>query len=530
MRHTPSPLTPTAAWRRVLSRGVAVAALGVLSACGELEPLSVVQVNALRGVIQPLEREGRLSGGFALLAGAIDAAREAAEGRTLVIGNLNFLHGTPEAWFTKGRAVIDLMNEAGFSALVVGPRDFYFGADTLAALSTAARFPFLSANIVEAEGRIPSYLKPWLYDPRSRAGFIGLSPSQVLAQNLAKDVAGLSLLDSVEAASGAATALRAAGALRIGLFAGGVYWGATPGSPEAKEALALLEIPEIDQYYFGPADPTVEDGASVVEAAGREKLVVVQSGARFINGELASIVTFPEHPAEAVFRELTVDSISVSPSGALSERLSSLRRDLDVTMSRHVADARSTLSSDLERESVMGNFICDLFREYAGTDAFILNSGKIRSGFAAGPVDRLDVYNVLPFSGQVVVIEASGAQVLALLERSCTFPGNARAGRGWLQVSGLTFAWDPLAPAFSRLVPGSVRIAGRPLETGRTYRIGTEAYIAGGGDGYTEFADLGIRIAERDSRSMLEVLQERLERLGAIDAPPLGRIEVRGGK
>ncbi|HOX18664.1 MAG TPA: 5'-nucleotidase C-terminal domain-containing protein [Spirochaetales bacterium] len=522
-------MTAAAARRRALAFVAAATVLAVISACGGLEPLSVVQVNALRGVIQPIEREGRLSGGFALLAGAIDAAREEAGGRALVIGNLNFLHGTPEAWFTKGRAVVDLMNEVGFSALVVGPRDFYFGADTLASLSTAAKFPFLSANVVDQEGRTPSYLKPWFYDARSRTGFIGLSPSQLLVQNLVKDVAGLSLLDSVEAASRAAAELRAAGARRIGLFAGGVYWGATPGSPEEVEALALLAIPEIDQYYFGPANATVPDGASVVEAAGLSKLVVVQSGARFLNGERASIVSFPERPADAVFRELPVDSSAASPSGALSQRLSSLRRDLDATMSRHVADARSALSSDLERESAMGNFICDLFREYTGTDAFVLNSGKIRSGFAAGPIDRLDVYNVLPFSGQVVVVEATGEQVLALLERSCTFPGNARAGRGWLQVSGISFAWNPLAPAFSRLVPGSVRIEGLPLESGRTYRIGTEAYIAGGGDGYVEFAELGIHTVENDPRSMLEVLQERLERLGAIEAPPLGRVEERGG-
>ncbi|MBN1243087.1 MAG: bifunctional metallophosphatase/5'-nucleotidase [Spirochaetales bacterium] len=514
-------------YRKALA--LALASVVALSACGASSPLSVVQVNALRGVIQPVEREGRLTGGFALLGGAVDAARAEADGRVLVIGNLNFLHGTPEAWFTKGRAVIDLMNEVGFSGLVVGPRDFYFGADALAELSSVARFPLVSANIVDQSGETPSYLKPWIYDAPSRSGFIGLSPSQVLVQNLAKDVAGLSIIDSVEAARRAAAGLRTAGARRIGLFAGGVYWGAAPGSAEEREALALLEIPEIDQYYFGPANADLPDGAVTVDTPVGRKLVVVQSGARFLNGERASLVTFPAGTGDATFRELPVDSTLVRPSGALSERLSALRRDLDATMGRKVADSLAALPSDLERESPMGNFICDLFRDYAGTDAFMLNSGKIRAGFEAGPVDRLDVYNVLPFSGQVLVAEATGEQLLALLERSCTFPGNARAGRGWLQVSGISFAWNPGAPAFSRIVPGSVRVAGAPLENGKTYRIGTEAYIAGGGDGYAEFAELGIRTIKSDPRSMLEVLQERLEKLGTIDTMPLGRVEERGG-
>lgn len=34
----------------------------------------------------------------------------------------------------------------------------------------------------------------------------------------------------------------------------------------------------------------------------------------------------------------------------------------------------------------------------------------------------------------------------------------------WLQASGIVFAFDPSQPALSRVVPGSVKVGGVPLD------------------------------------------------------------------
>lgn len=42
------------------------------------------------------------------------------------------------------------------------------------------------------------------------------------------------------------------------------------------------------------------------------------------------------------------------------------------------------------------------------------------------------------------------------MDPSCALP--------WLQVSGIEFAFDPSRPALSRVVPGSVKVGGAPLD------------------------------------------------------------------
>lgn len=43
-----------------------------------------------------------------------------------------------------------------------------------------------------------------------------------------------------------------------------------------------------------------------------------------------------------------------------------------------------------------------------------------------------------------------------------------------LQVSGLSFAFDPDKPAGSRIVPGSVRVGAEPLQLDRLYKVSSQ--------------------------------------------------------
>jgi 5'-nucleotidase/UDP-sugar diphosphatase len=79
-----------------------------------------------------------------------------------------------------------------------------------------------------------------------------------------------------------------------------------------------------------------------------------------------------------------------------------------------------------------------------------------------------------------VLIELSGADLLAALENGVSQVEDM-AGR-FPQVSGMTFAYDPSKAAGSRIV--QVEVGGKPLDLGRTYKVATNEYVYGGGDGY----------------------------------------------
>ena len=77
---------------------------------------------------------------------------------------------------------------------------------------------------------------------------------------------------------------------------------------------------------------------------------------------------------------------------------------------------------------------------------------------------------MLPFTDELVLLELSGADLLTVLETGVgSWP--ALEGR-FLQVSGISFAFDGAAPRGARVLPGSLEVAGEPLDPQRKYKVG----------------------------------------------------------
>lgn len=138
-------------------------------------------------------------------------------------------------------------------------------------------------------------------------------------------------------------------------------------------------------------------------------------------------------------------------------------------------------------ENTIGRLVADAQLEAtraSGAQAALMNLGGIRAQL--GRDDRLDVtyedlYAVQPFNNQLVTLTLSGAQILAWLEQQW----NGDRGRLMQVSTGFNYAWDGTRPAGSKVVPGSVSIGGRALDTAAEYRITVNNFMADGGDGYT---------------------------------------------
>lgn len=507
---------------------VLVPSLAIYLSCSNTpKQVQVIHVNSLRGQIQAVETAGKLRGGFSLLSGAIrDASAQGGSTPSYTVAIYNAYHGSPESYFTRGQAVIDLMNATGFSALVVGPREYYFGPEAIKNLATQADFPFIAANILHPDGTRPSYLSPYFHDQKTRFGLIGLAPRSIFSQNLAKDVEGLVLLDEIEATRSAVAELRKEGARIIGLVAGGITWGTAPDSPDSIMAMSLLAIEGIDQYWFGSSSPDLPYGMQTVQINGSSKTLTTQSGARHTNGFQLALTTISPDPEASRYRDIMVDSTSTTPDQNLADTLYSILNTTGDVMSRRVATASTNLELAFEAECSMGNLLCDILKDHSGTELFFLNSGKIRAAFREGPITRKHIYDTLPFGGNIVTAWLTSRQIVKLLERSCSFMGNPKAGRGFLQVSGISYRWKASAPPFQRVVGETILIDDKPLELDRSYLVGTEAYIFGGGDGYMEFKAEGIEVEQWFDESILQIFENALANRGTIDARVEGRIQA----
>src|SRR6185503_5923182 len=91
------------------------------------------------------------------------------------------------------------------------------------------------------------------------------------------------------------------------------------------------------------------------------------------------------------------------------------------------------------RETNMGNFVADLYRQAVGADVALVNGGSIRADatIAPGALNRRDVLSILPFNNKIVKIQTTGAVLRAALEHGVASIGvEGQPGR-FPQVSGI---------------------------------------------------------------------------------------------
>ncbi len=209
----------------------------------------------------------------------------------------------------------------------------------------------------------------------------------------------------------------------------------------------------------------------------------------------------------------------MEPDPDKREIVSGLRKNISELEKEKLAVADSGITNSFFEESKIGNLTTDIFREFAQTDVFVVNSGMFYGdGFNKGPITKRNIINSIPFRGNLVVANMIGAQILRILEKSCSFTREARdtVGKGFLQVSGIAFEYDSTAKIGSRIVEGSVLIDKQPLDRSRLYTFGMIRWIFEGGDGYSEFKEMGIEPLIIHSKPYRNILEDYFKRKGVM--------------
>ena len=190
-------------------------------------------------------------------------------------------------------------------------------------------------------------------------------------------------------------------------------------------------------------------------------------------------------------------------------------------MDEVVARSRKELSSERllvrRNESELGNLAADAFRWAAKSDIAIINGGGLRANLPEGEVTRRNVMAIFPFGNTLRVAEINGATIRQMLEHSVEF--YPASFGGFLDVSGMTFSFDPSKPAKHRVK--DIFVDGKPLEDGKIYTIALADFQSYGGDDYTMLKNLKI-VGENDTFE--EIFAAYLNEVG-MDGIAVGRIK-----
>ena len=137
-------------------------------------------------------------------------------------------------------------------------------------------------------------------------------------------------------------------------------------------------------------------------------------------------------------------------------------------------------------ESLLGNFVTDLCLNYADAHVCVMNTGGLRSTLPKGDVTRGDIYTLMPFENELVVLELNKDDYIGLL--------NYIVKRGGEPFSGINIIMDKKGEILSNSWPVN-------FDDGEKVKVLTSDYLANGGDKMSFFKEkeqtiVGIKLRD----------------------------------
>lgn len=453
------------------------------------------------------------------LAGAatiVDSVRAANPGRVLLVEGGDILSGNPLLYVAAKVApppvhpVIAAMNVMRYDAAVIGNHEFNYGVPALRAAIAKAAFPFVAANVRDAQGR--PFVAPYtLIDRRGvRIAIIGgTTPGSMLWDRDNLREAGLTVTDIVASVRTAVAEVRQRKAdvvvvlLHSGLDGAASYDTVATGiASENVAARVPREIDGINLVVYGHSHAELVDstinGALLVQprnwaaSVALATLTLEKAKGKWAvvkhRGQSVKVAGHAESPAvlaaSAATHKATVAWVT-TPVGRTAVKW---RAD-----SARVVDAPITdlINEVMRRESGA---------ELAATAAFSLDAS-----LDTGAVTQAALSRLYPYENTLRAVRITGAQLRAFLEQSALYyrtlapDGSAPVGGlvdpkipgfNFDVVSGVDYVIDVSKPAGSRIT--TLTRNGRAVQPSDSFTMALNNYRQSGGGGYAMLASAPV--------------------------------------
>jgi 2',3'-cyclic-nucleotide 2'-phosphodiesterase (5'-nucleotidase family) len=461
------------------------------------------------------DNDGR--GGVARLGAVVKGERDKG-GNVIFVFPGDLLSPSILAGFDKGEHMVELLNQTPPDMLTPGNHEYDFGPDVFLERMSEANFPKLGTNTRQngepIEGFTDTIVKEYKAGEESlKVGFMGLTTDTTPTISSPGNITFLPMIDT---AKSTAAALREEG---VDIVVAVVH---------------TAQQVDFDLLYQGGVDIVLSghDHHLHVFYDGRVALVESKEEAEYVTMmDLEFDVTTGDRGRRVRwwpnFR--IQDTAKVEPDPDLLARVAAyeetLSTELDVELGTAEIELDTRRISVRTVETVFGNMVADAMRKGVNADIAFTNGGGIRGNkqYDAGHVlTRRDILTELPFGNGTVLLEASGAQVLAALEHG--YRAAPEASGSFLHVSGLTAEIDTSKDAGSRV--SGVMVNGEPLDPSALYKVATNDFMARGGDGYSMLPATRIIIDADSADLMANDVMVFVKENGGLDTGVDGRLTI----
>ena len=485
--------------------------------------------------------------------------------RTLTIDAGDAVQGEVIGTLTNGSAIVEIMNSVGYDYAVPGNHEFDYGMDVFKELSGQVQadimpdYEYLSANFVDLLTN-KTVFEP--YEIRTIAGqkvaFLGISTPETYTKSTPtyfQDENGTYIYsfcedDFIKTIQAAVDSAKADGAdlvIAVG------HLGDEASSEPFRSTDVIANTTGIDAFIDAHSHSTV--ASQQVENKDREDVLLTQTGTKFENFGKMTITSDGEITSELI----TPESVDVDATASAKAAYDETQAIIDKYEEMQDFTYEEIGSSEVDlttvdpttgeriirnRETNMGNFVADAYRETTGADIAFANGGGIRADVAKGTVTRKDLMDVNAFGNTMCVLKVTGQQILDALEWSAHAPLNADGialseNGGFMHTSGLTYEINlhvtesPVITDSQGMYTGidsskprrvqNVMVNGKAIDPDATYTLAGSVYtLQNGGDGYSMFKGAEVVKADcgKDQDLLIQYLKEDLN--GVIPAEQYG--------
>jgi len=404
-----------------------------------------------------------LVGGFNELAFAIDSIRKIRTA-TLVLDAGDLMTGNPITdrvyKGAEGGALVEMMDLIGYEGLTPGNHDFDVSYANFLKLVVIAKFPVVSANLIDEKSGQPITQRPYVIIQKNglKIGIFGLMSRDfynLVSQNSTK---GIKLLPPIPTAEKYIDLLRPQTDLVIAITHQGVE----------DDSILAVSVKGLDVIIGGHSHTRLQKPKYI------NGVIIAQTGSDCENLGVLDLTVDHERVTKW---DGSLHQLWYNPNRqktAVTALVDSFKTEIDKEYSQVIGTLKDPWKIN-GWETGAGNFIADAQREATHADIAFMNNGGIRKNLSPGPITKQDLFEVLPFRNILTTFEVSGRQIREIVRHDV----DRKPG---IQVSGIRCEWKRDASGKVEIV--KLLVGGKPVEDTRIYLGAASDYLMGEGKRY----------------------------------------------
>ena len=486
-----------------IKRGVLISCVASIAFAGQHAFAATIDKTYNLTILHTNDNHGRFwhnrSGEYGMAARAtlIQSIRDEVAGtggHTLLLSGGDINTGVPESDLQDAEPDFKGMNYMAYDAMALGNHEFDNPLSVLRQQHDWARFPFLSANIINQDTGMPLFKSHEIFDLDGlKVAVVGFTTQDTVRIGNPEFLQGLEIQSPIAVATKIVPAIAANSDLvvavtHMGHYRFGENGGNAPGDVALAKAVDGLDVIVGGHSQTATFSPDVQNDTLIVQAKEWGKYVG-RLDLQLRNGEI-SVVNYQLIPVN-LKKKVLLDGEKVSvyidqeivADETLKAMLEPYQNQGQEQLMQVIGHADAVFVGAREQvrtnETNLGNLIALAQMERVQADLGIMNSGGIRDDMPAGDITYKDVLTVQPFSNTVAYVDLTGAELMPYLQVAA----NKEAGSGaFAQFAGTTITMNGNSIE-------SATVAGKLVEASKTYRLAINAYMASGGDGYPRLSD-----------------------------------------